>query len=152
MTTAAPTGREIHFGDEKIIVSKTDLKGHIKDVVNLINEIARETNLLALNAAIEAARAGEQGKGFAVVANEVKSLSRNTATATDNIAEQVQSMAAASSNVEVAISSINESIERLNKHVASIAFAVENQVKTTRDISGRMNTVSASFTSIARSA
>ena len=61
----------------------------IGEVVKLINAIASQTNLLALNATIEAARAGEAGKGFAVVASEVKTLAKQTAKATEEIASQV---------------------------------------------------------------
>jgi len=61
-------------------------------VVDLITKIAGQTNLLALNATIEAARAGEHGKGFAVVASEVKSLSRQTAEATETIRTQIKNL------------------------------------------------------------
>jgi methyl-accepting chemotaxis protein len=106
----------------------------IERVVGLINEIASQTNLLALNATIEAARAGEAGKGFAVVASEVKSLSAQTAKATDEIAQQINEMQNVSSEAARAIRSIGEVVAEINGISRDLAEAMDQQGAATREI------------------
>ena len=122
----------------------------MENVVQLINNIARQVNLLALNATIEAARAGDAGKGFAVVAAEVKNLSNQTTKATDDIAKQIQDVQDVSSRVAESISTIVSSANNVNQYIMGVASAIEEQSAVTKDISDNTQKMATSVEIIAQ--
>jgi len=118
-----------------IIGRLSDLTKGIGKIINLINDIADQTNMLALNAAIEAAGAGEAGRGFAVVASEVKELAKQTAGATDEIASQIETMQAEMADAVQAVAGITQVISKINENTNNIAVSVTEQSAVVGDIS-----------------
>ncbi len=141
----ARAGKETEEGMQAI----RETMGRIIRAVQVIQDIARQTNLLSLNAAIEAAKAGAQGKGFAVVAEEVRKLAERSAGAAAEIREltNLTEEAVSRGNEGVAktlgrLDSIRERIEEVSSQVQGVSNLNRGQGEACHEVRGLMEQTS----------
>lgn len=138
---------------QKLITSMQEISGSskkMKDIINVIDDIAFQTNLLALNASVEAARAGEQGKGFAVVAEAVRSLAQRSASSAKDITTLInESTSKVETGVHLAeqsgqvLGTIVQNIRNVSTLNNEIAAANQEQSHGITQISRAMNDLDA---------
>jgi methyl-accepting chemotaxis protein len=116
------------------VKSLGERSAQIGAVVDVINDIADQTNLLALNAAIEAARAGEQGRGFAVVADEVRKLAERTAKSTSDIGEMIRVVQDEVAKAVEAMDSVTNNVNGGVELVAQAGSSLRAIVKSANEL------------------
>ena len=130
---------QVHQMSLELKDDMAQLNEHAQDItriMNVISDIADQTNLLALNAAIEAARAGEAGRGFAVVADEVRKLAEKTMASTNDVGNAIkaiqESTAKSMAGVEQSVARIGEATELASQSGAALQEIVAT-VEATAD-------------------
>jgi methyl-accepting chemotaxis protein len=120
-----------------------DSSSKIRQIIDVIDQIAFQTNLLALNAGVEAARAGEAGKGFAVVAQEVRELAQKSAAAARDIGQLINTSASDVENGVALVLKTGDSLGVIQRNIHSIHDYISGIVKSSREQSSRLDEINA---------
>ncbi|WP_226528843.1 methyl-accepting chemotaxis protein [Metabacillus niabensis] len=151
--------RESVGRSNEVVQTLSQRSTEIGSILDVISDIANQTNLLALNAAIEAARAGEHGKGFAVVADEVRKLAEQSQASTKSIADLITFI---QKDTEESVNIMNEVVHNAEEGVkvseitsekfAQILTSTKNITPQIEQVTATVQQISASIDEIANSA
>jgi methyl-accepting chemotaxis protein len=140
--------RDIELSSERTIALARRV-GDVSGLLELINDIADQTNMLALNAAIEAARAGESGRGFSVVADEVRRLAERSKAQAEEIAGIIESTQAETSATVMAMEQSSKQLRRGLGAMETVTEATEHVRLTTQQQSAAAAQVVETMESVA---
>ena len=135
---------QVHQMSLELKGDMVQLNEHAQDItriMNVISDIADQTNLLALNAAIEAARAGEAGRGFAVVADEVRKLAEKTMASTQDVGNAIKSIQESTAKSMTGVDQAVERIGEANELASRSGQALEEIVATVEATGDQVNAI-----------
>ncbi|MBC7661106.1 MAG: hypothetical protein H7249_15515 [Chitinophagaceae bacterium] len=122
----------------KLVRRLSERAEEIVNIIDVIDDIAEQTNQLALNASIEAARAGEQGKGFAVVAAEVRHLAARSSTATRSITELLETIQAEADKASSCLEKTNATVASAHSRIVDVDHRCRETMNLSRQVASEL--------------
>lgn len=147
----------VQNGDEKIFSTYSLLKDingqldEVAEIVNIINDIAEQTNILSMNAAIESAHAGESGKGFGVVAEEIRQLAESTADNATRITSSLYTIISTVKDANTTSKSAADAFQLVSEQTKDMIVSLGEITTGIRDVNSNMHQITGKNTELSNS-